>query len=294
MIRAPVLPDTRQGFTINLGPNAQAEQLETPEGDVTYILRGGVNVIADMPRKPDVPLPPGYPGPYSTVDVTADSIVLWTRKKGARRAGPDAPVRQEEDEPLQLYAEGNVRIRQDERKVAGRGDEKVFEFEHVYFDLRTDRMFGENGRIFTNTPGLLAPLRTDGKVINQYRDVTGYNTQGKPTLGPKFIRVDDTTSTGSRFPVPGYQFASSSVEIEDITVPLTDQATGGKVGRGRTPDEQDTIYQFRAFNNVYYLGDGARLLLALHQVRERLRPASCAASGSSRATIFGQQAPDST
>ncbi len=250
-IRAPVLPDSRQAFNVTLGPNAQVNNKELPNGDVIVIIRGGVNVVSNMPKKVAATTDIIATVPYTTLDVTADNIVIWTRKKGDK---PADPARQGEDDLLQLYAEGHVRIRQDERKVAGNGDEKVFDFERVFIDLKTERMHGENGRIFSNTPGLLAPLRTDGEVINQYRVQNGVTTKGAPTFG-KFIRVDKASNTGSRFPVPGYRFDSQSLEIEEKTVPLVDQAVGAPVGRGRTPRDQDTIMEFRAFNNLYYLGD---------------------------------------
>ena len=254
IIRAPVLPDTRQPFNLTLGPNAQVNNQEMPNGDVIVIIRGGVNIVANLPKKDGPAVDPGTQGAYTTVDVTADNVVIWTRKKGQAPGAAADPARRGEDDVLQIYAEGHVRIRQDERKVAGAGDERLFDFERVFMDLRTDRMHGENGRIFSSTPGLLAPLRTDGKVINQYKVQNGVDRKGRPRYG-KFIRVDGASNTGSRFPTPGYRFDSQSIEIEEQTVPLVDQATGGAVGKGRTPGEQDTKLEFRAFNNLYYLGN---------------------------------------
>ena len=250
-VPAGLLPNTRRTFTVSGGPNFQFDQFEFKPGEVTFVLRGGVNVVTDMPKSGPV----GSAG-YKTVDLSADQMVIFTQKN---KKNPNAPmnpitgIQQDADEPLQIYMEGNVRIRQDNREVAGKGDEKIFEAEQAYYDLRTERMLALKGRIYTATPGLLAPLRTDGDVISQYREVKGYDRRGKPELG-QFIRVDKSSSTGSRFPIPGYRFDSQSLEIEDITVPLVDQTTGGKAGNGSTPQTQDKLMQFRAFNNFYYLG----------------------------------------
>lgn len=257
VIPSPILPNTRRNFTVTGGPKFAVEQYgPTENGDITFVLRGGVNVVADLPRK--VPLgPAGLTAPtYSTVDLSADSIVIWTKQNPKKRVpvDPVSGVPQDPEAPLQVYMEGNVQIRQDPREVAGKGDEKVMQGNRAYYDLRNERALILDGRVYTSTPGSIAPLRTDGRVINQYRAVDRITPEGKYVLGPKFIRVDGTTSTGSRFPIPGYRFDSQSLEMEDIIVPLVDQTTGGKVGSGATPDEQDKITEIRAFNSVYYLG----------------------------------------
>ena len=40
---------------------------------------------------------------------------------------------------MEVYLEGNVVVRQDERKVAGNGDQKTFRAKQAYYDFRTDR-----------------------------------------------------------------------------------------------------------------------------------------------------------
>ncbi len=251
VVPAPLLPNTRRTFTVSGQPGFQFNQFEFKPGEITIVLRGGINVIADIPK--DGPVATAG---YKTVDLSADQMVIFTQKSKKNpnaTINPLAGVQQDAEDPLQIYMEGNVRIRQDERQVAGKGDEKVFEAEQAYYDLRTERLLALKARIYTATPGLLAPLRTDGDVISQFREVKGRDRRGKPELG-KFIRVDRSSSTGSRFPIPGYRFESQSLEIEDFTVPLVDQTTGGKTGNGKSPRNQDKLTQFRAFNNFYYLG----------------------------------------
>ena len=254
-IPAPLLPDSRRRFSVTGGPNFQIEPYVTEAGDITFVLRGRVNIVADLPKKESGPAKPG-PAPYTTVDLTADNVVIWTRrsKKNPNAAmDPAAGIQQDADEPLQFYLEGDVRIRQDAREVAGKGDEKIFEAERAYFDARTERITAYNGRVHIPSPGLIAPLRTDAKIINQYREaVVGPDGRARP--GPMFIRLDGTSTTGSRFPIPGYRFDSQSIEIEDRTVPLVDELDGGKVGPGNVPAQQDKLYEFRAFNSAYYLG----------------------------------------
>ncbi len=260
----PIPPETRRTFSVNGGPNFKFDVKETPEGEIIYILQGGVNLIANIPRKPDpvpkgeIPPPVGTPPPFATVDVTADSIIIWTRREEKQAGAPGDPtvgVSQKPDTPMQLYMEGNVRIRRDDRKLAGNGDEKIFEAAQAYYDLRTERLVALDGRVYTNTPGLLAPLRTDGKRIDQYKEVRGIDPKkGGYILGPQQIRVDQSVTSGSRFPIPGYRFRSRSLDITDITETLTDQNTGGKVGPGGDPVEQDRVQLFEAYDNFLFLG----------------------------------------
>lgn len=197
-----ILPNSRRTFTVNGGKNFEVETFPTANGEVTYVLRGGVNVVTDIPVKS--PRPVGVPQ-YQTVDISADNVVIWTRTDNKNPNAPMDPatgIRQDPDTPLQLYMEGHVRIRQDSREVAGKGDEKVFEAERAFFDLRTERLVALDGEFFASTPALLAPLRTKGRMINQYREPVGFTPDGKQLLGPQYIRVDGAMTTGSRFPIP--------------------------------------------------------------------------------------------
>ena len=151
--------------------------------------------------------------------------------------------------------EGNVRIRQDNREVAGKGDEKVFEAEQAYYDVRTERMMALKARVYTSTPGLLAPLRTDGDVINQYREIRRLRRQGQARSSASSSGSTDPSRPAAGSPIPGYRFDSQSLEIEDITVPLDRPDHGRQGGQtGERRKDQDKLIQFRAFNNFYYLG----------------------------------------
>ncbi len=248
--RPPCNPIPVRTFSLSGGPNLDQKIIESPEGDITIVVKGGVNVVANLPRKVAPPKPGQVASlPYTSVDLTADNMVIFTRRAKEVAQGGDAggaPVSTDPKEPLQIYLEGHVRIRQDKRNVAGKADETVFEAELAFYDLRTERLVALNGRIFTTTPTLLSPLKTTGRRIDQYKPVLGVEKDGDFLLGPSLIRVDQSSSTGSRFPYPGYRFNSSNIDITDITDRDDDVPNANAI--------QPKIQLFEAYNNIYYMG----------------------------------------
>ena len=55
-------------------------------------------------------------------------------------------------QPFEVYLEGNVIVRQDQRKYAGKGDQRTLRAPKVYYDFLTDR-FLANGEIDFFTQG---------------------------------------------------------------------------------------------------------------------------------------------
>ena len=250
LIFSPLQSDTRRTFSVSGGPNFDQKIIEAENGDITIVLKGGINVVANLPRKVDPPKPGVVASlPYTSVDLTSDNMVIFSKraKDGANAGGEGiAGVSQDPKEPLQIYLEGHVRIRQDKRNVAGKADETVFEAESAFYDLRTERLVALNGRVFTSTPTLLSPLKTTGRRIDQYKPIQGVEKDGDYLLGPSLIRVDQSSSTGSRFPYPGYRFNSSNIDITDIT-DRDDDAPNA-------PANQKKLQLFEAYNNIYYMG----------------------------------------
>ena len=66
-----------------------------------------------------------------TVDIIADKFVIWTSdKKGDAPASANADggqtIMSGEDGTFEVYMEGNVVLRQDQRLVQGNGDQRTF------------------------------------------------------------------------------------------------------------------------------------------------------------------------
>lgn len=259
-----LVPGTQRIWSISprdAGPNFSVRRLESTERkSVTFVIRGGVNITGLDPKQ-------------GVVDISSDNLVVWTEadegggKPGENGAQTDAKTR------LEIYAQGNVICRQDARKVAGNGDQKTFLAERFYYDFRTDRAIAQDAEIQMYTQGLLAPVRTRGPELNQFTEAADPKT-GQLYLDPKTrkprpltrIRADDTSSTGSRFPNPGYRFDSQSVDLLQRYRPLRDPLTGQSADRNRDGLE-DLVWQLDARQNVYYVG-GVPLFYWPHVVQD--------------------------
>src|SRR5262249_36125038 len=69
----------------------------TPEGLEVYVARGGINLITQGEK-------------FGIVDIEADEAVIWRSPEG--QTGPNGEWKQDEREPLEVYLEGNVVLRQ--------------------------------------------------------------------------------------------------------------------------------------------------------------------------------------
>ena len=70
---------------------------------------------------------------------------------------------------MEVYLEGNVILRQDENKYAGKGDQRTVRAPQLYYDFLTDRMLAPNAEIDMFAPSLLAPVRLSSPRIEQFR-----------------------------------------------------------------------------------------------------------------------------
>ena len=118
-LAVPIIPgsqrvtfiDPRSGRALDIHKVAT-----TPEGLEVYVIRNGVRIIADAPGK------------FGIIDIEADQAVIW-RGPSPRRARPCGPngeyIEDANTHPMEVYLEGNVILRQDQRKWAGRGDQRT-------------------------------------------------------------------------------------------------------------------------------------------------------------------------
>jgi hypothetical protein len=244
---APLIPGSKRSWGINLGPGATIETLENEQGEITLILRGGVNIVGELP---------GNVGVKGTVDLSADSMIVWTRRDaagGSLRNAAGGRVVQDQRIPLEVYLEGNVVVRQDQRKYAGTSDQVTFKAEKAYFDFRTERFIALDAEIDFYAPGLIAPIRSRAARIDQYRPMVRLGNA--LTLGSPRIQTDRTVTSGSRFPRPGYRFESATLDLERVEEDLTDPATGAPVGDPRDPNRpKDAPWIIDSRQNVFYMG----------------------------------------
>ena len=266
---APILPGTQRVTSIyprSGGPGFTFEtQPTTPDGTSIAVIRGGVNIVIQSPP------------PIGTVDVSADSAIIWRKvdpEKGAKGLGPDGELVESTRQPMEVYLEGHVVFRQDERMVAGNGDQKTYRAERVFYNVQSDRLVALNAELDMFAPGLVAPVNMKSPRIEQYRPLERA-ADGKLVYGFQEIHADQTVLTGSRFPNPGYRFTSRSVDVRRVVSDQADPNTGRTVGQsGRPADAAGPDLADRRAAELLLPRPGPRLLLApLPGRRRRPRPA---------------------
>ncbi|MFM7319763.1 MAG: hypothetical protein ACKO5E_22680 [bacterium] len=212
------------------------------EGDTrVIIIQGGVNVVVETGSQ------------FGTADLSADRVVIWLHandKTKVYTTDSGGKFQQSNRAPMEIYLEGNVIYRMDERKVAGNGDERLVKAERAYYDARTDRFNALQAELNIFAPGLLAPIRTKADRISQWRSVAN-REDGSMVLGLPMIDVMNTTTTGSRFPNPGYRFHSRLMRITQEEVPLKNPITGSS----EPAPVSDFEWKLDARENRFYVGN---------------------------------------
>jgi hypothetical protein len=243
----PITPGTQRITRIaprTGGPLFIFQRLPLVNGVDTVIVRGGVNIVTTAPQ-------------FGEIDISADSVIIWRKVDANGKGivtGPGGVEIEDAKNPMEVYLEGDVVVRQDERKVAGNGDQKMYRAERAYYDLLAERFVGLNAELGMFAPGLVAPVRVISPRIEQYRPLE-MAASGKWIYGLQQIRADQTMSTGSRFPTPGYRFNSKSMDITRVLDEQKNPNTGKPVGDPRDPNSpQDLDWKIDARQNVFYMG----------------------------------------
>ena len=237
----PVDPNSRR--VVNLYPlNPDLIQFRrvgrSSDGTETYVIKGGINIVIDDPK-------------LGTVDITADSAVIWTGGGAGSQIGL-GQSQQSGSAPLELYLEGDVEVRRDERKLAGPEDQVHYIAKRFFANINEERFVALEAELEQYAPGLLSPLRTLSDRIVQSREFER-TPEGQLVPGRSIIHAERATSTGSPFANPGYRIRSRTVDLfelgpEDRRGPLRRRLLNpaGKSG--------EDVYLIDARSNAFFLG----------------------------------------
>jgi hypothetical protein len=245
----PLAPFTQRATTIEprdgASPLVMNTQQTRPDGTEVTVIRGGVHMITTAQN-------------LGIMDIEADNVVIF-RKPDAKapRAmlNGNGQATTDMKEPMEVYLEGNVIIRQDERKQLGNGDQKVFRGERAYIDMRTERAIITDGQVDLFVAGLIAPIKTKAPRIEQFREMQDLGGGAGMGLGLPQIRATPTTTSGSRFPTPGYRFNSQTIDLTRVESQQKNPRTGNKAGRPDDPNAPKQLtWRFDARQNFFYIG----------------------------------------
>jgi hypothetical protein len=192
------------------------------------------------------------------IDIESESAVIWKHpdpKKGEQLQGPNGEWIDNPNQPMEVYLEGDVILRQDELKTAGKGDQRTYRAKQAYYDFVTDRMVALDGEVDIFAQGFIAPMKVKSPRIDQFHKLL-QRPDGSlmPDPDPE-IRADKTMMTGSRFPNPSYQINNRTVDLTRVAQSTTEPNSGKLVGDKNDPDApQDIIWKYDARQNVFWMG----------------------------------------
>ena len=238
---APVLVDSQritEIFPRGIGNQIVAESVQ-PDGTQILRINNGVNIKTISKEQ-------------GIVDIEADNAVIWRRSEG--RSGPprvdfNGNLVDNNTDPLEFYLEGHVVFRQDELKYQGKSDQRTYQADRVYYDVRRDQLLALDAQVELFAQGLITPTKLNSPWIFQYHpQVAG--PDGRPLASSlSAIQLDKSVTTGSRFAKPGYRFTSRSVDINQV---VDSQA---EPDPGRKPfDKDDLTWLIDARQNFFFFG----------------------------------------
>jgi hypothetical protein len=204
----------------------------TPPEQVT-ILTGGVTVLIEG-------LDQRIGGkPVGTIELSADRMVIWSQGELAGGADHEGGVVQSEDEPFDVYLEGNVVIFQGDpnnpqlmRKIQAKS---------ATFDAREKKGLLMQAELEAYLPSMKGTIRIWGERIRQ--------------LGPNTFHGKGVWITPSPFGKPGYRMQATDAFLEQRfrsstfggEEPAVDPSTGNP--------ESETQNWITSLNNVFFIED---------------------------------------
>ena len=236
-----ILPDSQRVTTIY--PRSGETAIETAQvaADGTEILtiRNGVNIQTRSKEQ-------------GIVDIQADNVVIWRKSEG--RSGPalkdfNGQLVDNNKDPLEFYLEGHVVFMQDQLIYQGKSDQRTYQGERVYYDVRRDSLLALNAQLELFAAGLITPIKIKSPRILQYHPmVAGDNGQlFASTLSA--MQIEKSVTTGSRFANPGYRFTSRSI---DVTQVVDDRELAKK--DGAKFDRDDLTWLIDSRQNFFFFG----------------------------------------
>ncbi len=140
---------------------------------------------------------PGVGGGPLTIDLSTDRLVLWT----VSQQTPDinSPLSQDQNQPFEIYMEGNVVFRQGDRIIYANA---------MYYDVQNQVGTVLGADMLTPAPGYEGKVRLHADIMQQ--------------TGEGHYRAQDAFVTSSRMGIPGYRLQMGTAEFDDVQTPVVD------------------------------------------------------------------------
>ena len=204
-------------------------QQDPQTNQAVAVIDQGVTMVIEglTARKGNVP---GMGGGPLTIDLSTDRLVIWT----VAQQQPDinAPLAQDENQPLEIYMEGNVVFRQGDRIIYA---------DRMYYDVRNHVGTVLAADMLTPAPGYEGKVRVHANVLQQ--------------TGEDHFRAQDAFVTSSRLGIPRYRMQMGEATFDNVQTPRVD-CQGNPVIDPKTGqpavNHQELV---AAQNNLLYIED---------------------------------------
>lgn len=168
----------------------QAQWFPAPQGGQWIgVIDAGINLIVEES------------GPWGTIDVSADRVVIWFTGDEAPNLNGEHTTPQQW--PLELYLEGNIVFRQGDRVIYA---------DRMYYDVTRRAGIILNAELLTRVPDYEGYLRLRADILQQMNETQFF--------------AQNLFVTSSRLGIPGYRLQTQFAYVEDRVQPVLDPATG--------------------------------------------------------------------
>ena len=162
--------------------------LNTSPPEQIITITGGVNVLVDGIRLNQEGTEPAELG---TIDLSADRMVIWTAPNGSQDVQSGQLALQSPDQPLQVYMEGNIVIRQ---------GKNIIRATHAFFDARDDKAVLMNAELKAYIPQVDEYVRIRAERLRQ--------------LARDRFHAQNAWTTTSPYGEPGYRLRATDVFVD--------------------------------------------------------------------------------
>lgn len=189
------------------------------------IISGGIKLNVDSPTQD------GSPDP-NAMELAADNMVIWTEATDLTDLPSGSEKLQTRDMPLQIYLEGNIVIRQ---------NDKTLRADRAYYDARSDRALLLDAELSVYLPQAQTKLRVRANRIRQL-------TEGS-------FHAQQAWMSGSYFGQPGYRLESGDVFFEPRVINPWVHSQGGWIDPITGEVDDGEINWLTTLNNRFVIGD---------------------------------------
>lgn len=197
----------------------------TTPAEQIAILSGGIKLNVDSPS------PDGLPDPQA-IELAADNMVIWTDATELTDLSSGSEKIQTRDTPLQIYLEGNIVIRQ---------QDKTLRADRAYYDARNDRALLLDAELSVFVPQAQSRLRVRANRIRQ--------------LNEKSFHAQQAWVSASYFGRPGYRLETSDLFFEPRVVNPWVHAQGGWVDPVTGEIDDGEVNWLTTLNNRFVIGE---------------------------------------